>query len=67
MRVDEKLMTTEEVAELCRTTPAGIANMRYRGNGPRGVRAGKRILYPESEVVAWLERGADPVRPRGAA
>ena len=51
----EKMLTTQELAELCRTTPAGIANMRLRGAGPQGVRVGKRVLYPESAVAAWLE------------
>jgi predicted DNA-binding transcriptional regulator AlpA len=67
MRLDEKFLTTQELAELCRTTPAGIANMRYRGVAPRGVRAGRRLLYPESEVIAWLERHADQPNAGNAA
>jgi hypothetical protein len=55
----ETMLTTEEVAALIRTTPAGVANMRYRGVGPRGIRAGKRVLYRESEVLAWLDSRAD--------
>jgi predicted DNA-binding transcriptional regulator AlpA len=58
MRI-ETMLTTEEVADLIRTTAAGVANMRYRGVGPRGVRVGRRVLYPESEVLAWLEARAD--------
>jgi len=58
----ELLLTIEEVAAVCRTTPAGIAQMRYRGVGPRGLRVGRRVLYPEAEVKAWLEARLDPDR-----
>jgi hypothetical protein len=59
----ERLLTTEELAELLHTTPAGITNLRHRGAGPRGVRASGRILYPESFVLEWLESRADEPRP----
>jgi hypothetical protein len=59
----ETMLTTEEVAALIHTTPAGVANMRYRKVGPRGIRAGKRVLYPESGVIAWLESRADDPTP----
>lgn len=59
----EPMLTTEELAELVRTTPAGVSNMRLRGVGPRGRRIGKRILYAESDVIAWLESRADDPRP----
>jgi hypothetical protein len=55
----EAMLTTEELAALLRTTPAGVNNLRYRGAGPRGMRAGKRVLYPESAVLEWLASGAD--------
>jgi hypothetical protein len=61
MRVDEKWYTGEQLCDLLPDlTPAGLANMRYRGVGPRGVKVGRRILYPESAVLTWLEGRADP-------
>ncbi len=55
MRFDE-MLTTEELAELLHKTPAAVRQMRHLGTAPRGVRIGKRVLYPESEVQEWLER-----------
>jgi excisionase family DNA binding protein len=51
----ERMLTTEEVAGLLRMSREAVWAMRHRGTGPRGVRVGKRVLYPESEVVAWLQ------------
>jgi predicted DNA-binding transcriptional regulator AlpA len=57
----ETMLTTEEVAALIRTSVSGVSGMRYRGVGPRGVRVGRRVLYPESAVLEWLESRADKV------
>jgi hypothetical protein len=48
-------LTTEDVAVLCRTTPATVRQWRYHRTGPAGARVGKRVLYKRSDVVAWLE------------
>ena len=54
----EKMLTTEEVAEACRTVPSTVRHWRQTGKGPLGIKRGKRVLYPESGVIAWL-RGSD--------
>ena len=59
----EKMLLTEEVADIARTTPSAIANMRHRGIGPRGVKIGKRLLYSESEVLRWLESRVEDQKP----
>ncbi|WML66095.1 DNA-binding protein [Rhodococcus sp. AH-ZY2] len=38
-----------------RTTPAKLANDRYRGIGPKFVKHGRRVLYRWSDVHAWTE------------
>lgn len=55
----EWLLTTEEVASICRTSPSTVRYWRYTGYGPRGFRAGRRVLYRSSEVSRWLEQKAD--------
>ncbi len=45
--------TTFEVAERYRTSPGTVRYWRHIGYGPRGVRVGRRTLYPESEIAAW--------------
>jgi len=46
-------LTTEELAERERTSPATVRFWRYAGTGPTGFRAGRRVLYPEAAVIAW--------------
>lgn len=51
----QKYLTTEDVASTVRTSPATVRYWRHRGTGPRGVRVGRRVLYAEADVAAWLE------------
>lgn len=48
------LMTTEEVAGKCRTTPETVRYWRHIGTGPTGFKVGRRVLYPVTEVDRWL-------------
>lgn len=50
-----RYLTTEEVAAAVRTSPATVRYWRHIGRGPRGVRVGRRVLYAEVDVEAWLE------------
>jgi hypothetical protein len=45
-----------EVASALYTTEAGLAQMRYRGTGPKFVKVGHRVLYRWSDVHDYLER-----------
>ncbi len=52
--VDEQPhLTTEELAERERTSPATVRYWAHVGTGPAGFRAGKRVLYPMAAVIAW--------------
>jgi excisionase family DNA binding protein len=51
----EENLVTEEVAQLLQTSPSTIRYWRHKGYGPKGVRVGRRVLYPLSEVQRWLE------------
>lgn len=48
------LLTTGEVAELCRTSASTVRYWRHTGMGPLGFRVGRRVLYDEREVERWL-------------
>ena len=57
------------VAPVLGTTEAGLAQMRYRGTGPKFIKAGKKVLYRWSDVRQYLnentcQRTDDP---RGGA
>lgn len=35
---------------------------RAKGEGPKGYKVGKRVLYKRADVERWLETEADPTR-----
>jgi hypothetical protein len=48
--------TPAQVADALDTTVAGLAQMRYRGTGPRFTRVGSRkVLYRWSDIRAYLD------------
>lgn len=52
-------LTTAELAERWRKSPATLRNWRFRGTGPAYLKpSGKRgeALYPLESVVAWEDR-----------
>lgn len=54
--------TTDEVAERYRRSPATIRYWRHLGYGPKGTRAGRRVLYPFAEIEKFdrqLAAGAE--------
>lgn len=52
----EQLLETKVIAEYMGTTPQNLAQMRYRGTGPRFIKLGVRsVRYRWSDVEAWLE------------
>jgi predicted DNA-binding transcriptional regulator AlpA len=59
----QRLLTIEDVAALLHLTPAAIHKYRYRGEGPRGYRVGKRILFAVADVTAWLESRREEPEP----
>ncbi|WP_308205950.1 helix-turn-helix transcriptional regulator [Mycolicibacterium gadium] len=42
------------MAEYLRTTVAALAQLRYRGTGPKFLSLGRRVLYRWADVEAWL-------------
>lgn len=62
--------TSKEVAAYLHTTESGLAQMRYRGIGPKFVKVGPRkVIYRWSDVQDYLDqntcRRTDD--PRGVA
>lgn len=50
-----EFLTPEQLAVVIRSTTESLAQMRFRGTGPRFVRVTRRtILYRRADVDAWL-------------
>jgi hypothetical protein len=54
-QVADDLTTPKQVAEALDTTLMGLAQMRYRGTGPKFIKRGSRVLYRWSDVSAYLD------------
>jgi DNA-binding transcriptional MerR regulator len=55
----ERYYTTREVAEITRSAESTVRHWERTGQGPKSIKVGRRRLYPESEVVKWLNPGQD--------
>lgn len=62
METEPEFLVTEEVAAKVRTSIETVRYWRKTGYGPKGFRCGRRVLYPTTEVNAFLERLANEDR-----
>ncbi len=62
-----RLLTTTEVAERLRAPIATLRYWRSIGTGPRGCKIGKRVLYRECDVDAWVEEQMQAQNPSQVA
>lgn len=46
-------LTQAEAAELLRVSPRTLERHRVAGTGPKFVKAGRRVLYRQSDLQAW--------------
>lgn len=52
---ESAFLTPKQLADVIHSTTAGLAQMRYRGTGPRFVRVTRTtILYRQADVDDWL-------------
>ncbi len=49
------LLTTKELADRLRTSPATIRYWRHIGYGPKGRKVGRRVLYDPGDVEAFWQ------------
>lgn len=50
------LLTPDQAAARCGLARSTLAKQRLRGDGPRFVKIGAAVRYPEAELTAWLEK-----------
>jgi DNA-binding transcriptional MerR regulator len=51
--MEDRHLTTTEVATRYRTSPETVRYWRHIGKGPQSWKAGRRVLYRESDLLAW--------------
>jgi len=53
---NDQLVLPQAVADYLGTTTGNLAQMRYRGTGPKFIKLGHRaIRYRWSDIEAWIE------------
>lgn len=50
-----KLLTLDEVAERYPIPKATLRFWRHQGTGPRSAKLGRRVVYREEDVTAWID------------
>jgi hypothetical protein len=50
-----ELGTPPEVAKVLHCTESGLAQMRYKGTGPKFIKVGHKVLYRWTDVRAYLD------------
>jgi hypothetical protein len=55
------LLTTVELAELLRLSPAAVTTARHRGQAPMsfGFKVGRKLVYRRADVLDWIEEQAN--------
>lgn len=46
-------LTPKEAADRLRTSAGTLSNWRGRGEGPRFIKLGRKVLYPLAEIEAF--------------
>ena len=54
----QKFLTTPEIAKILRKSVAWAERARWAGDGPPFKKIGRTVLYPENELIAWIEKHA---------
>ncbi len=52
-------LTTEDVADLLRTTAETVRYWRHIGKGPASFKVGRRVLYDVGDVEAFIAAARD--------
>lgn len=62
-----KLLRLPDVAELTGVPENTLRFWRHVGTGPRSAKLGRRVVYREEDVTAWVEQQFADSRGPGAA
>ena len=56
MRPDglEKMWTVDELAEFAGVSVTTLYHWRWQGKGPKAIKVGRYLRYPEGDIAKWL-------------
>ncbi len=52
----DRIIHTEDFAELARSTPATVRYWVHTGYAPPSAKLGRRRVWRESDVLAWIDQ-----------
>ena len=52
---DEEYLDPLAAANFTKRSKSTLDKLRCSGNGPRFIRAGRKILYKKTDLIAWLD------------
>jgi hypothetical protein len=55
---DQVFMTPEEASAFLKISKSALAKLRLTGDGPRYLKAIRRITYRKTDLVSWIEAKA---------
>ena len=50
-----RMLRTDEAAEYCGSSASTFEKLRLFGGGPRYVKLGRRVVYDQADLDAWLD------------
>lgn len=50
-----RMLRTAEAAEYCGSSASTFEKLRLFGGGPRYVKLGRRVVYDQADLDAWLD------------
>jgi predicted DNA-binding transcriptional regulator AlpA len=56
MSARERLIRIEDVAELTGVSVNTLRYWRHSKTGPKSAKFGRRIVYREADVIAWIDQ-----------
>jgi excisionase family DNA binding protein len=51
----EKMWTVDELAEFAGVSVTTLYHWRWEGKGPKAIKVGRFLRYPEANIQKWLE------------
>ena len=67
MTVAPRMLRIDETSELTTLPVSTLRYLRHLGEGPPAFRLGRRLVYDEADVLAWIASGKRPIPHQGSA